>query len=77
MYTNYLVVFTSILDAKLFVDDNGNYHKYSDNCEIDNKEKALEIANCIAQNLNDYERVNVYEYLYNEDTGEDITNKIL
>lgn len=76
MHKSYLIVFTSILGAKMYVDENGNYHKYSDNCDIDSEEKALDIANEIALNLNDYERVNVYEYIYDENTEEDIVNLI-
>lgn len=77
MYKSYLIIFTSMLGAKMYVDENGKYHKYSDNCEIDSKEKALDIANQIAQILNDYERINVYEYVYDENTEEDVVKQIL
>ena len=76
MYKSYLIIFTSMLGAKMYVDENGKYHKYSDNCEIDSEEKALDIANQVALNINGYERVNVYEYIYDENTEEDIVNLI-
>lgn len=67
MERSYLVVFTSMLDRKLFVDVNGNYHKYDDNCFIDDKDIALRVADKVWFSLNDLERVNVYEYIFKDD----------
>ena len=76
MYKSYLIIFTSMFGAKMYVDENGKSHKYSVNCEIDSEEKALDIANQVALNINGYECVNVYEYVYDENTEEDIVNRI-